>query len=605
MDTGVEHGVVHVRGNEHPRAVKKKKPTTWVNDGDKLKEIPVDVDVDPDEETHGLIPSANCGCGFWVYKSAERARAQFAAELKRPRGAYGDFDGRDELVMAAVAGWGRAVEGTDGWRFEKARIVGLVTDEPHRFRRVLDRYRIPALQTVGLGPWLDFEAKPLADTLDALESYVRKYVVLTEEQRTAAVLWAAHTWVIDACEVSPYLSVTSAVMRSGKSQLVGTLRHVVADPWVAIQPSEAVLFRRIHEARPTLFLDEVDTLFHSKDDRHEPLRALLNAGNRRGTTVPRVTKTAKGEFGIVDFEVFCAKLLAGIGHPPVTVADRADRDPDAEEAPAGHAGEVPGVLRQGRRARASTAAGAVGVLRGDRAAAERVAGPPRRAERPPPGFLGAAPRDRRRGGRRLGGARAASGRRAGQGGRGRGPARGRVAGRHPGRVRRPQADQDRGTPQGARREGPVGRLVGRRGRGREAQEPGRPAQPDAGRVRHQAEAAQDRRGEGRAGTSAPTSPRPGSGTSRPFRQETVRTVATVHRRSRTVPLTSNVPFVPFVPRFSGRPRRPAPSAVRGHIRAGTSRAAHRGQHESARYRTSRAALSDTQVYRSPSQVHST
>jgi hypothetical protein len=307
-----------------PRAGKKKRATTtWVNDGDKLKEITVeDGDVDEDE-IHGLIPSANCHCGFWVYKSAERARAQFASDLKRPRGPYGDFDGADELVMASVAGWGRAVEGADGWRFEKARIIGLITDEPHRFRGVLDRYKIPALQTVGLGPWLDFEAKPLADTLAGVEAYIRKYVVLTEEQRTAVVLWAAHTWAIDACEVSPYLSVTSAVMRSGKSQLVGTLRYVVAEPWVAIQPSEAVLFRRIDEVRPTLFLDEVDTLFHSKDDRHEPLRALLNAGNRRGTTVPRVVKSAKGDMGIVDFEVFCAKLLAGIGHPPVTVADRA------------------------------------------------------------------------------------------------------------------------------------------------------------------------------------------------------------------------------------------------------------------------------------------
>jgi hypothetical protein len=112
-------------------------------------------------------------------------------------------------------------------------------------------------------------------------------------------------------------------MRSGKTQLVGTLRYVVAEPWVAIQPTEAILFRRVDRLRPTLFLDEVDTLFHSKDDRHEPLRALLNAGNRRGTTVPRIVPGAhKGEFETHDFEVFCPKLLAGIGHPPVTVADR-------------------------------------------------------------------------------------------------------------------------------------------------------------------------------------------------------------------------------------------------------------------------------------------
>src|SRR4029450_9478497 len=122
----------------------------------------------------------------------------------------------------------------------------------------------------------NFEARPLADTFSALEDYVSKYVVLTADQRCAIVLWAAHTWAVDAADVSPYLSGTSAVMRSGKTQLVGTLRNVVAEPWVAIQPTEAILFRRVDQLRPTLFLDDVDTLFHSKHDRHEQRRAMLN-----------------------------------------------------------------------------------------------------------------------------------------------------------------------------------------------------------------------------------------------------------------------------------------------------------------------------------------
>jgi hypothetical protein len=300
----------------------KTKTTTWVNDGAKLKEIPLEDD-EPEDQAHGLIPSAECGCGFWVFKSAERARARFAADLKRPRSSsYGDFDGADELVMAKVAGWGRAVEGADGWRFEKARVIALVTDEPHRHRRLLDHYGIEALQTVGLEPWIDFEPRSLAETFDLVENYIGKYVVLSSEQRCAVVLWVAATWIPDAFDVSPYIALQSAVMRSGKTQLVGATSHVVAEPWIAIQPSEAILFRRIHKTSPTLFLDEVDTLFKSKDDRHEPLRALLNAGNRRGTTVPRLVKTTKDEFEVVDFKVYCPKMLAGIGRLPVTVADR-------------------------------------------------------------------------------------------------------------------------------------------------------------------------------------------------------------------------------------------------------------------------------------------
>jgi len=91
---------------------KAKKRTTWVNEGGKLKQITLEDDDETDEPLHGLIPSLNCHCGFWVYKSAERARAQFASDLHRPRSPYGDFDGDDELVLAEVAGLGRSRRGT-------------------------------------------------------------------------------------------------------------------------------------------------------------------------------------------------------------------------------------------------------------------------------------------------------------------------------------------------------------------------------------------------------------------------------------------------------------------------------------------------------------
>src|SRR5439155_16336061 len=91
-------------------------------------------------------------------------------------------------------------------------------------------------------------------------------------------------------------------------------------PWRAILPSEAVLFRKIQEDRPALLLDEVDAIFtNGKDDRKEPLRALLNNGFSHGATVPRCVGST---FQIQDFQVFCAKALAGIGKLPDTVRDR-------------------------------------------------------------------------------------------------------------------------------------------------------------------------------------------------------------------------------------------------------------------------------------------
>jgi len=159
----------------------------------------------------------------------------------------------------------------------------------------------------------------LAMLLDDLEIFVRRFVVVSPAQAPAIALWIVHTHAFDAAEASPYLAVTSPEKRSGKSRLFEVLELLVANPWKVITPTEAVVFRKVDRDRPTLLLDETDAIFGKKNgDNYEGLRALLNAGNRRGTSVPRCV----GSGSLVSFSVFCPKALAGIGELPDTVADR-------------------------------------------------------------------------------------------------------------------------------------------------------------------------------------------------------------------------------------------------------------------------------------------
>jgi hypothetical protein len=122
----------------------------------------------------------------------------------------------------------------------------------------------------------------------------------------------------DPFETTPFLNATSPEKQCGKTRLLDALELVVARPWRTIMPSEAVLFRKIDAASPTLLLDECDAIFDTNGST-EPLRALLNAGNRRGTHVPRCVGPTQE---LVDFAVFCAKALSGIGDIPDTVRDR-------------------------------------------------------------------------------------------------------------------------------------------------------------------------------------------------------------------------------------------------------------------------------------------
>ncbi len=162
-----------------------------------------------------------------------------------------------------------------------------------------------------------------APLLDQVTRFVARYVVLPgEAERTALSLFVLHTWAFDAAHATPYLVVVSPERRTGKTRLLEVLTVLVREPWHATSPTEAVLFRKIAKDKPTLLLDEIDAIFGSASERTEPVRAILNAGNRAGAKVPRCI--GKGS-ELVDFPVFCAKVLAGIdtGRLPDTIIDRA------------------------------------------------------------------------------------------------------------------------------------------------------------------------------------------------------------------------------------------------------------------------------------------
>jgi hypothetical protein len=165
------------------------------------------------------------------------------------------------------------------------------------------------------------ESVNLVTLLEDVCDYLQRFVVFpSEAQPIAIALWIAHVWTIDAFDYTPYLQITSPEKQCGKSRVLDCLELIVPKPWRAISPSEAVLFRKIDIDKPTLLLDETDTLFSKgSDDRGELLRSLLNAGFERGAKVPRCIDKGKE---LHDFAVFCPKAFAGIGSLPDTVTDR-------------------------------------------------------------------------------------------------------------------------------------------------------------------------------------------------------------------------------------------------------------------------------------------
>ena len=165
------------------------------------------------------------------------------------------------------------------------------------------------------------EPLDLAVLLVDLETFHRRYVMLSDAQAVAVTLWTAHTHALAAAECTPYLSITSPTKRTGKTRLLEVLEAQVAHPWFTSRTTAAALMRKIDAESPTLLLDESDATFKGPAEYAEALRGTLNSGYRRsGKATVCVGQGAAVR--AYDFSTFCAKAIAGIGKLPDTVGDR-------------------------------------------------------------------------------------------------------------------------------------------------------------------------------------------------------------------------------------------------------------------------------------------
>lgn len=166
----------------------------------------------------------------------------------------------------------------------------------------------------------------LVDALARIEQFLRRYVVFAgPETIVAIVLWIAHTHAIDRADATPYLAISSPEKQSGKTRLLECLQLLAHGcNGIAITPTASTIYRSL-EASPgaTLLLDELDAVFRDRSDKYEEVRAVINAGHRRGATVPRSVPGPKNTWLVKQFPVFGPKALAGIGKLPDTVTDRA------------------------------------------------------------------------------------------------------------------------------------------------------------------------------------------------------------------------------------------------------------------------------------------
>src|SRR5208283_344735 len=115
--------------------------------------------------------------------------------------------------------------------------------------------------------------------LNELHGLFGRFVVLPQWAAETLALWTLHTYAFQQRDVSTYLGLESPEKRCGKTTLLTVLSELVNRPVVAANISSPALFRVIEETRPTLLIDEADTLLQGNDE----LRGILNSGYTRKT----------------------------------------------------------------------------------------------------------------------------------------------------------------------------------------------------------------------------------------------------------------------------------------------------------------------------------
>jgi hypothetical protein len=162
-----------------------------------------------------------------------------------------------------------------------------------------------------------------AALLNEVRDFIARFVAFPDTHcLTAATLWSTHAHLVERFHTTPRLALLSPEPASGKTRVLEVLALLVPEAMFCLNASSAAIFRTLANKQITLLVDECDAIFtrRGKDDANEDLRALLNAGYKRGAMIPRCVGP---RHDVHMFAVHCATALSGLGDLPDTIMSRA------------------------------------------------------------------------------------------------------------------------------------------------------------------------------------------------------------------------------------------------------------------------------------------
>lgn len=162
-----------------------------------------------------------------------------------------------------------------------------------------------------------------ARVLEAICNLLDRHLVLpSKEERDAIAVWTAASWVAENFDNFPRLYMRAAEYGAGKSVAAEAVCRLSRESHEMVGATPSVVYRLIENAekKPTIFLDEMDTVFGTagSSSSNTELLGVLNKGFHRDGTVYR----SRGQDDVKPFKCFAPMVLAGKGILPRAMMTR-------------------------------------------------------------------------------------------------------------------------------------------------------------------------------------------------------------------------------------------------------------------------------------------
>lgn len=152
--------------------------------------------------------------------------------------------------------------------------------------------------------------------IDRWIAFVRRYVVLTEQQALVVALWAINTWLYDRFPAVPFLEIVATTKRSGKTTLLDVLKKVTrgAEKFAIVRILTVLRMIEAYEGRVTILIDEAEQFSRpSLGEQRSGIATGYKAGSQHAISVGKSFQR---------FRTFAPWAFAQIGNVHDVLRDR-------------------------------------------------------------------------------------------------------------------------------------------------------------------------------------------------------------------------------------------------------------------------------------------